>query len=255
MEGHFSINNFKSAIDKRGGFARSHYFECKINPQGDPLQQIWGFVGHSTDQFLCRAATLPMVTIETTELRYFTRSVKLGGRRYVEPITLTFFNTGDYKLRTTLLLWQELVSTERIENTRWRYQDYPLSAGDMGRYGQIILNHFDIGSGKVNSQLKSLMAKSKSNQSTSQTNNVKSSKYIPSGLPHRWLAKYTMEYAFPTIIGNPTFAFDNEDIQTFDVTFECLDISCLNYKSTSATVETNENIKLPVEPFIGPINE
>jgi CHASE1-domain containing sensor protein len=53
----------------------------------------------------------------------------------------------------------------------------------------------------------------------------------PSGDPddmesidHSLIGRYRLDQAFPSNITAPLFAYDNEEMQTFDVTFEHLDM-------------------------------
>lgn len=97
MASQFSITQFKATIDAAGGLSRGVFYECQIT---------LGLVDFGQEQILlCKAANLPTTQLDFTELKYFTRSVKVPAARQFQPVTLTFYNTENYDLRTKLLDW------------------------------------------------------------------------------------------------------------------------------------------------------
>lgn len=189
----FSIDAFKSSVASDGGFTRGYLFACSILPQSMALS--WD----RSMTVLCRAATLPAETIETTELFYHTRPVRIPGRRTYPPITLSFFSTANYSVRSFFESWM-MALNDPDENRRLLNHDNAI-------YADITLDHFDIGhTGTVN-HLLDLFAANVPNGSLVNLFRGGNSK----------LATYTLMNAFPTSISAPVFAYDNEEIQTFDV--------------------------------------
>jgi hypothetical protein len=96
----FSIDSFKNTIMQQGGLARPFFFKLLIYPASDCPQKLWDMFNSYGWAFLCRSATLPAAIVQPIELKYFTRSIKIAGAREVQPVTVTFFNTTDYKLHS-----------------------------------------------------------------------------------------------------------------------------------------------------------
>lgn len=119
----FSIERFKSAV---GTPARSHLFRCTVIPENTGVSPYF-----SATPYLCKAVTLPSATVETTELFYFSRAVKIPSRRTYAPLTLTFFHSEDYKIRAGFELWSGVLNAYE-ENQR----------GTALLYGRIILDHY-----------------------------------------------------------------------------------------------------------------
>lgn len=137
----FSITNFKSTIDAAGGLSRGVFYDCLItvNPPasttGTPFTS--SAVSFGEEQLLlCKAANLPTSQLDFTELKYFTRSVKIPAARQFQPVTLTFYNTQNYELRNKFLEWvsrfNQSVTNQRDDNT------------DIGFYGTIDLRPKDM---------------------------------------------------------------------------------------------------------------
>lgn len=174
----FSIEKFKSAI---GTPARSHLFRCTVTPAAAGLLPYF----NADASFLCKAVTLPSATVETTELSYFSRAVKIPSRRTYAPITLTFYLSEDYKLRAGFEQWSNALNAYD-ENQR----------GTLPFYGTITLVHY-------------------SSVATSPDAAKNEDANIPT------LATYTLQSAFPTTVSGLQFSYDNDaEIQTFDVEFQ-----------------------------------
>ena len=216
----FNIDAFKSSMARRG-VTRGFFFKCRFFPSL-ALTQFADWLLLSDMQFVCRAATLPSAIVQPVELKYHTRSIKLAGAREVQPFTCTFFNTSDGVLRSFLLWWQESVSTLRDTNLRVEN-----SLGHF--YGSIQLDHYSI------SPTEPYAAKDFAF--------VNGSKW-PS--EHEPIARYEMTHVWPSTIGAAAFAFDNEEFQTFDATFEHLDLQMSRLPlATTSTSETFSETRSP----------
>lgn len=154
----FSLNQFREQVGRRGGFARSHVFTCNI--VGNPLFKDFE---KNKDFLFCKAVTLPSFTVNTEELKFFTRPVKFPGARTFEPLRLTFFNTNDFIVRHLFEKWNNTLNafasnarglrdsrtgtTAITEKTKVANESYNFESGRLRNellYGSIILTHFSI---------------------------------------------------------------------------------------------------------------
>lgn len=175
----FSVDDFKAAI---GTPARSHSFRCTITA---PSIVTSHFTPDAS--YLCKATTLPSATVETTELSYFSRAVKIPGKRTYAPITLTFYASENYELRGGFEKWSSALNA---------YADNQRSTNPF--FSTINLVHYSIGVQPVN------------NPTTNQVT-----------YPSIVLATYTLKDAFPTTVSGLQFNYDSDaEIQTFDVEFQ-----------------------------------
>ncbi len=186
--GSFSISAFKSEIARRRGFSRGHFFQCRIDSAYVPVPPT----GNSW--MLCKAAQLPQSVVEPTELHYFTRPVKLPGRRTFPILTLTFFGTADYFMRGALQRWHDAIYSPESNATTAETAPGQVPAF----YGTITLDHYDI------------------TGATTPQPTATSSRF---DVPHQKIATYTCVNAFPATISPMSFDYDNEEVQTFDVDF------------------------------------
>lgn len=101
----FSINQFREQVNARGGFARSHVYICKV------IHPLFKNYEKDKDFLFCRSVALPSFSVNTEEIKFFTRSIKFpGARTAFEPARLTFYNTNDFKLRKKFELWNNLLN-------------------------------------------------------------------------------------------------------------------------------------------------
>lgn len=96
----FSVSKFKDKIHNYGGLSRGVFYDCRIfyENQSKTFEQ-------DETELLCKAANLPSLELETTEIKYFTHSVKVPSGRSFQPLTLTFYNTEDYRFREKFISW------------------------------------------------------------------------------------------------------------------------------------------------------
>jgi len=226
----FSVNKFKEALAANGGPSRQNYFIANFTFSGisDGRFQKWN--SDRLGEVICRSTTTPAYLVEPVTLKYFSREVKVPGARTYPPITLTFTNTMNNKVRELLFEWQSALSAPK-SNVRGLYGDgtpKPTNIASRtsdtderfihsnavfgiyeGLFADITLTHFDI-KGKQGALLQTLDALSP----------------IAGGIgkffqnpQHTPIATYYLRYAFPTSIGGLTFTHDSDEIQTFDVEF------------------------------------
>jgi hypothetical protein len=98
----FNVNEFIAAGLKFGG-ARSSLFQVNIT---NPINGISDF------QFplLCRATNIPASTVNTIEVPYFGRRVKLAGNRVYAEWPTTIMNDEDYLIRNALEQWNNSIN-------------------------------------------------------------------------------------------------------------------------------------------------
>lgn len=120
----FSINKFRTAI---GAPARSFLFTCQITP-GEFLKSS-SASAVSIDRpskifddpdamFKCLSVGIPEIIIESVNLSYFSRNVKIPGKRTFNDVTLKFLNTEDFNLRNGFENWNYLLAEPEINHTR-----------------------------------------------------------------------------------------------------------------------------------------
>ena len=94
------IDDFKAQLI--GGGARSNQFRVTITPPSG----IATGLDVRRASFLCRASTLPAVTIPAIAVPFRGRNIYVAGdRTFEEEWSTTFLNDTDFALRTSLELW------------------------------------------------------------------------------------------------------------------------------------------------------
>lgn len=98
----FNINEFSANL--RFGGARSNLFKVDMAfPNG---------VGDGRDlEFRCKAASIPGSTIESVEVPYMGRSIKLAGNRTYETWTATIINDEDFALHDLFMSWHDGINS------------------------------------------------------------------------------------------------------------------------------------------------
>lgn len=215
----FSIDTFRAKIESRGGLSRGAFYGCAFAFPGATNEVTRFLVEMSGDQtypILCRAVRLPSDEVEPVVLSYFTRKIKIPGARNFGPLTLSFFNTNDYALRRSLEEWQGLLASRR-GNARGVREPYgegrisppPINAMDV--YATITIVAYGMGTVAP---------------TVSRSGGVASVvAQLTEPYDHTPLQQYTFNTAFPTRIGGLEFSADNNDIQSYDVDFEYLDMT------------------------------
>ena len=95
----FSIDDFKTGISS-----------ANIEPARSSLFQVsmtggQGGVGFTDLKYLCRATSIPGLTITPIERQYLGRTVKIPGDITFTELALTIVNDTDYGIRNSLEIW------------------------------------------------------------------------------------------------------------------------------------------------------
>lgn len=262
----FSIDRFRDQIAQEGGFSRSFLFTCRVAFSVDSNFKYWNTT--ESQYLLCRSVSLPAAIVDTVELKYFTRSVKIPGGRTFPPLSLTFYSTNQNPFRTLLLDWQESLSAP-ISNIRGIDEGQTLDFSNDGSvsgfitadplnyaisskqnayrnalFADIYLTQYNIEPEKRNlaliaANLDALSGNSPLGQTLGQIGGVISGLLNPSD--HVSIGTYHLRGAWPTSIGSPTLSHDSDDIQTYDVEFSYQDMSFI----PAASVTTSQVFRLP----------
>ena len=100
----FNINEFKSRGLTLGG-ARPSLFQVQVNPNiGEDSNSLEKFV------FTCRASEVPAATIESINVPYYGRQIKLAGDRTFADWTVTVMNDEDFLVRNMFEDWSNQIN-------------------------------------------------------------------------------------------------------------------------------------------------
>lgn len=100
----FNINQFKSRGLTKGG-VRPSLFQVQINPNiGEDAVTLDKFA------FTCRASEVPAATIESVNVPYFGRQIKLAGDRTFADWSVTVMNDEDYLVRNMFEDWSNQIN-------------------------------------------------------------------------------------------------------------------------------------------------
>ena len=105
-----NINEFKSRLEFSG--ARANLFRVRmVFPE-----QLGEVAAAQEMEFLCKATSIPAMTIGTIEIPYRGRVLKFAGNRTFEDWTLTVINDEDFLIRSAFERWSNLINglTENI---------------------------------------------------------------------------------------------------------------------------------------------
>jgi hypothetical protein len=96
----FNINQFKSS-GLVGGGARPSLFDV----------EIIGHAGLDNLRFLARSTQLPAMTMQSVDVPYFGRKIKVQGDRTFADWSITIMNDEDFKLRAAFEAWSNKMNT------------------------------------------------------------------------------------------------------------------------------------------------
>jgi hypothetical protein len=100
----FNINQFKSRGLTKGG-VRPSLFQVQINPNiGEDAVTLDKFT------FTCRASEIPAATVESINVPYFGRQIKLAGDRTFADWNVTVMNDEDYLVRNMFEDWSNQIN-------------------------------------------------------------------------------------------------------------------------------------------------
>lgn len=107
----FNINEFKSRGLTKGG-VRPSLFQVQINPNiGEDPNALEKFT------FTCRASEVPAATVDSINVPYFGRQVKLAGDRTFADWSVTVMNDEDYIVRNMFEDWSNKIN-QLVGNTK-----------------------------------------------------------------------------------------------------------------------------------------
>ena len=104
MSTDFSIDKFTSNL-KQGGALASLFRASMTRGKGQAQGAAEQF------GFLCKASNFPTSSIDVTEINYMGRPIRIPGNRAAQHWTTTIYNDEDFKIRSGLENWMELISS------------------------------------------------------------------------------------------------------------------------------------------------
>lgn len=111
-----NIDDFKSKLV--GGGARSNLFRATVTYPGFAAGDI------ELTSFMCKSAQLPASTIETIEVPFRGRQLKIAGDRTFEPWSITIINDTDFAVRNAFERWMNGVNGHQENTGRTNPTDY-----------------------------------------------------------------------------------------------------------------------------------
>ena len=117
-----SITDFKAKLS--GGGARANQFKVTMPFPG------YAQVGGEIEQlaFLCKATSLPAMTIGTLEVPFRGRTIKIAGDRTIAEWSITVFNDTDFLLRNAFERWQNGINNMSDNEGLTNPADYQVDA-------------------------------------------------------------------------------------------------------------------------------
>lgn len=183
----FSLEKFKQTILRKGGLGKGVFFDCTIT---NPSRVA--FYLNEDSFLLCKAANMPPAQLDTAEVKYFTRSVRIPASRQFSPVTLTFYNTQNYLVRNQFLTWLSRFNTP-VSNLR--------GAEDIERGSDSVVG----------------------NTNSDPTNNYATIELRSRNENHDLLGTYRFYSAFPSSVAGLQYSYENDQqFQTYDVEFQYL---------------------------------
>lgn len=250
--GNFNISRFKSHLSSVGGLSRGLFFVCDIAVSGPVIENSLStgsrpssgqsrtrrnytngaqVLFQENQLLVCKSVNIPTETLDTIDIKYFTRGIKIPGSRQFQPITLTFYNTVRYDVLDTFKVWLNRFNDWQ-HNERYDNNNYESLFGTMNLY------HFrNDGRMKAQDLLKVVASAgvsaattvaSRINPVVGSIGNMIAAKYgdkfaIESNNPR--IATYKFNKLYPTTISGLQFSYDDDAAyQTFDVEFQYLDM-------------------------------
>lgn len=135
----FNINQFISNALPLGG-ARPSLFDVTIKfPQGQAFGTQFQVNGEPKIRFVCRSASIPPSIINSIDVPYFGRRVKVSGERVYPDWDVTIFNDEDYTIRRAFEEWHAAINRV-IDNVKAAAQ--PGEAAPTGYKGTALVTHY-----------------------------------------------------------------------------------------------------------------
>ena len=90
------VSNFQAQT--RQDYARPNLFEVTIQ-------------GSEQARFMCKAASIPAVTVGVVEVPFMNRKLKVPGDRTFQDWTVTVINDQEFQVRKALMTWQHDITS------------------------------------------------------------------------------------------------------------------------------------------------
>ena len=106
-----TLSQFKSKLI--GGGTRPNLFEVSIPTFPSAISEAWSAGDDSENgifKFLCKATALPASNLGSVEVPFRGRILKVAGDRTFDDWTVTIINDEDFKLRTAVERWANVMS-------------------------------------------------------------------------------------------------------------------------------------------------
>ena len=117
-----NINDFKAKL--AGGGARSNQFKVTMPFPG--YAQVGGEIEDLA--FLCRATSIPDMTIGVVNVPFRGRAVKIAGDRTIPSWSITVYNDTNFKLRNAFERWQNGINNMTDNEGLTNPVDYQVDA-------------------------------------------------------------------------------------------------------------------------------
>ena len=102
-----TLSEFKSRL--RTGGARPNLFEANIVfPPG--MERFWTATAQEDFQFLCKATSMPALSIGVVDVPFRGRILKVAGDRTFEPWTVTVINEENFAIREAFEKWSNRIN-------------------------------------------------------------------------------------------------------------------------------------------------
>lgn len=102
------INDFRSKLTQ-GGIRPSQFRVSLFQTQSGNINSALKSDILSNIGFLAKAATLPASTIQSIDVPYRGRMVKIAGERVFQNWSITILNDGDFAIKAALEKWSSLI--------------------------------------------------------------------------------------------------------------------------------------------------
>jgi hypothetical protein len=103
-----TISAFKSKL--AGGAARPNLFEVEIPSFPAFVAGSWDNETREKFSFMAKAAALPASNVAQIEIPFRGRVLKVAGDRTFDVWTVTIINDEDFRIRTAMELWMNMLS-------------------------------------------------------------------------------------------------------------------------------------------------
>ena len=117
-----NINDFKAKL--AGGGARANQFKVTMPFPG--YAQVGGEIEDLA--FLCRATSLPGMTVPSFNVPFRGRAIKIAGDRTIEDWSVTVYNDTDFKLRNAFERWSNGINNMTDNEGLTNPVDYQVDA-------------------------------------------------------------------------------------------------------------------------------